>query len=100
MILDQFFPTDANSTTSKTPLDAISSKSGDFNKVAEKKSLVKAFSPIWPILKFSQEEIIVYHCSGEKHNGEIAEPVWPTVLEIGTRSVQEGGTEPSEMVPA
>ncbi len=30
------FTTDANSTTSKTPTDAVSSKARDFNKMTEK----------------------------------------------------------------
>ncbi len=55
------------------------------------------------ILKFLQKDTILYilyYSSDEKHDGEIAKPVWPTVLKIGLCSVQEGGLELPKMVLA
>ncbi len=94
------FLTDANSTTSKTAVDAVSSKSVDFNKMAGENPIVKAFSLFWMILKFSQKGTILYYGSDEKHNGKIAEPIWSTVLKIGGHSVQEGGPEPPRTILA
>ncbi len=68
--------------------------------MAEKSLLVKAFSPVLDDFKFSQKDTVLYYSSDEKHNGDIAEPVWPTVLGKGPYSVQEGVPEPPKMAPA
>ncbi len=52
------------------------------------------FRLFWTILKFLQKSTIHYYSSDEKRQGEIAKPVWPIVLEIVPRSVQEGGPQP------
>ncbi len=51
---------DANLTTSKTAIDAISSKSGDFNKMVEKNPLVKAFSPILDDFQIFAKELLSF----------------------------------------
>ncbi len=62
------FIRDVNLTTTKTVIDAISSKSGDFNKMAEKKILIKAFLP-------SLDNFKIFAKDCHKHHGEITEPV-------------------------
>ncbi len=50
------------------------------------------------ILKFLQKGTILYYSSVVKQDSEIAEPVWPTVLEIEPHSGQERAPEPPKMV--
>ncbi len=86
--------------TAKTPITEVSCKSNEFDQLDQKTTLLyKDILANFDVSKIFEIVPDPYVKFDEKHDGDIAEPILLTVLELCLNFVQTWSSEPPKMVP-